>query len=149
MLQMYCYVVKYSKPNPISFFVGNGMEPESHKSRKQAPPYTPEEDEIIVRSAYEMKVFCKPKKGEGFEKGALRQKDSEACKRETVTGRSVRDRFYSIDRRWRTADNAKRAMWGTAEIVTELDEILSNTVLILDDIDYEKKAIKEADRKRQ
>lgn len=94
-------------------------------------------------------MSCNPNKCKGFENVALRVKGRGVCKREIVTARSVRGRFYTVAKRWKTSDKAKQAIPGTAEIVTQLDDILSGTVSILNDIEDERNALKEADQKRQ
>lgn len=125
------------------------MGSEANHSKKKPPNFTPEEDFILVQAAWETKAFCKPKQAVGFEEVAKIFREAAACNRTGVTWRTVRDRFFRIVKMWRANDAKKRAKSGTAEEVTKQDEILGHIVAVLDDLEEEKQAIREAESKKK
>lgn len=117
----------------------------SAKIRKR-PWFSSAEDRIILHEIYSKRAFCAVGNAINlFGEVAETLNDSNCCQGE-VNAKSVRDRFYTMVKKFRTTDKYKRGLSGTDEIVSKEDEILYSMVSAIDDILEEKEAVKSADR---
>lgn len=116
---------------------------------KKPPNFSAEEDLVIVRAAYELKAFSKPKQDVEFGEFAHVLEKSPHCKRSHVSWRTVRDRFFRIMRIWKAGDAKKKAKSGDVEEVTPMDEMLTEIVSILGDKYEEKQSKRETEKKKK
>lgn len=119
------------------------------KQKRKRANYTADEDAFIIQEAYENKAFCQPnKQGELFADIAQKLNESGTAK-VNVDGRSVRDHFFYLVKKWRKGDNYKRSLSGTCEDFSDEDRKMADMVSALDDIEEEKEALRRAKKEKK